>query len=121
MQKEMSSKGRRVAVLSEPGKARTAAGGARALSGRSRTALMRHQHRLSTQATQVRRAERVLTGTLAACDRLTQKEMIATFLETVQELSASLQRVETFLASRIGGLAPQPPAASAGELGAKER
>lgn len=76
------------------------------LSGRAQLKLMRHQYRVASQASAVRSAERVLVGSLAACDARTQAEMLGTYLEAVHELRVQLQRLEAVTASlnaRTGG------------------
>lgn len=71
------------------------------LSGRARSALMRYQHQLAMQAQSLRTIDRVLSGTLAACDGHTQREMLANYFEAVQELRVSMQRCETFVNARV--------------------
>lgn len=71
------------------------------LSGRARAAMMRHQHQLASQTASLRTVDRVLSGTLVACDHATQYEMLASYFESVQELRVSMQRLESFLAARI--------------------
>ncbi len=76
------------------------------LSGRAQLKLMRHQYRVANQASNLRAVERVLVGSLAACDARTQAEMLGTYLESVQELRVQLQRLEAVtaaLANRASG------------------
>jgi hypothetical protein len=71
------------------------------LSGRARTKLLRHQQQVSAQSHALRSSDRMLAGTLAACDAATQCDALAAHLECVQELQVALHRLDSFLASRI--------------------
>jgi hypothetical protein len=71
------------------------------LSGRARTALLQLQRRLTELQRDVNAADRVLAGALSAGDGSTQAEMLAAYLETIQELRVGVQRLEAFLLSRI--------------------
>jgi len=82
------------------------------LSGRARTSLQQYQRRIDLQQRELQRVERVLSGALTACDASSQHEMLASYLEALQELRVSLQRLEGFLMQRLG--TPALP------LGAKE-
>lgn len=73
------------------------------LSERARTALSRHQRTVTTQLRDLQAADRVLSGALTACDQATQKETVETYLDTVQELRVSLQRLESFLLQKLTG------------------
>ena len=89
------------------------------MSGRTRTALMRQQNQLSGQVTTLRAADRMLSGALAACDPVTQHEMLSGYLETLQEVRVSLQRLEGFAAKRLDGALHDagPMPSFAGSLG----
>jgi hypothetical protein len=76
------------------------------LSGRARSAVMRHQHQLATCTHSLRRLDRVLAGTLVACDPGTQHEMLASYFEALQELRVSIQRLESFLDVRLARAFP---------------
>lgn len=76
------------------------------LSGRARSALMRHQHQLATRAQTVRTIDRVLSGALSACAADAQREMLADYFEAVQELRVSMQRLETLLDARLRRFEP---------------
>jgi hypothetical protein len=78
------------------------------LSGRARTKLLRHQQQVGAHAHALRSSDRMLAGTLAACDAATQCEALAAHLESVQELRVALQRLDAFLESRIEHLCPPP-------------
>jgi hypothetical protein len=82
------------------GPAPRAAAGA-PLSGRARTALLQLQRRVTEREREMKAADRVLSGALSAASVDTQTEMLETYLETVQELRVSLQRLEAFLISRV--------------------
>lgn len=73
------------------------------LSGRARAALQQHQRRVTELQRDVQAADRVLSGALTACDGHSQREMLSTYLEAVQELRVSLQRLEGFLLQRLVG------------------
>jgi len=80
---------------------------ARILSGRFRQELARRQRHCAALVQQVRTADRMLTGSLAACDSSTQAEMLAEMLEYVQELRVGLQRIESCLQESLPrGLSP---------------
>ena len=79
--------------------------GAPVLSGRARAALQQHQRRVTELQRDVQSADRVLSGALTACDGHSQREMLSTYLEAVQELRVSLQRLEGFLLQRLVGVA----------------
>jgi hypothetical protein len=72
-----------------------------ALSGRARTALQQHQRRVAVLQRELHGVDRVLSGALTACDGASQREMLAAYLEAVQELRVSLQRLEGFLMQRL--------------------
>jgi hypothetical protein len=82
------------------------------LSGRARAALQQHQRRVSLLEKDMLGADRMLAGALSACDAPSQLEMLGQYLETVQELRVSLQRLEAFLLQRL--TEPTPPAHGAG-------
>jgi uracil phosphoribosyltransferase len=71
------------------------------LSGRARAKLLRHQQQVTAQVAALRASDRMLAGTLAACDAATQSDALAAHLECVQELQVSLHRLDAFLTSRI--------------------
>lgn len=71
------------------------------LSGRGKAALGRHQREVLTRLRDVQGSDRVLSGALAACDALTQRETVEAYLESVQELRVALQRLEGFLLQRL--------------------
>lgn len=71
------------------------------LSGRGRAALQHHQRRVEVLQRELHAADRVLAGALTACDGASQQEMLGTYLEAVQELRVSLQRLEAFLLQRL--------------------
>jgi len=73
------------------------------LSGRARVALMQHQRRIALQQRELQSADRVLAGALSACDAKAQHEMLAAYLEAIQELRVGLQRLESFLIQRLSG------------------
>jgi len=75
-----------------------------AISGRARAQLMRHQQHLGADVQALRTSDLVLSGALAACDEATQREILASYLECLQELRVSLQRLEAFLTTRIAPL-----------------
>jgi hypothetical protein len=77
--------------------------GVPALSGRARTALQQHQRRVAVLQRELHGADRVLSGALTACDGPSQREMLGAYLEAVQELRVSLQRLEAFLMQRLVG------------------
>jgi len=80
---------------------------ARVLSGRFKQELARRQRHCATLVQQVRTADRMLTGSLAACDISTQAEMLAAMLECVQELRVGLQRIESCVQEALPrGLSP---------------
>jgi hypothetical protein len=81
------------------------------LSARARVALARHQREVMAQMREMQTVDRVLNGALSACDAATQRESVENYLETVQELRVSLQRLEGFLLQKL--LRPVP----AGSLG----
>ena len=76
------------------------------LSARGRVALARHQREVLTQIREMQTVDRVLNGALSACDAATQRESVENYLETVQELRVSLQRLEGFLLQKL--LRPLP-------------
>jgi hypothetical protein len=78
------------------------------LSGRARTKLLRHQQQVSTNSQALRASDRMLAGTLAACDVATQCDALAAHLECVQELQVTLHRLDAFLSSRIERLCAVP-------------
>jgi hypothetical protein len=80
------------------------------LSGRARTALQQHQRRVAVLQRELNSVDRVLSGALAACDGPSQHEMLGAYLEAVQELRVSLQRLEGFLIQRLvsQGAEPEP-------------
>ena len=71
------------------------------LSGRAKNAMLQLQRRVTEREREMRSADRVLTGALSAASMDAQTEMLETYLETVQELRVSLQRLEDFLMSRV--------------------
>lgn len=71
------------------------------LSGRGKAALARHQREVSGRMREMQGSDRVLSGALAACDAGTQRETVESYLESVQELRVSLQRLEAFLLQRL--------------------
>ncbi len=71
------------------------------LSGRARTALMKHQRQVGERGRELATADRMLAGALVACDDRYQREMLEAYLESVQELRVSLQRLEDFLMKRL--------------------
>ncbi len=71
------------------------------LSERGKIALARHQRDVTTQLKQLHAVDRVLSGALSACDATTQAETFESYLETVQELRVSLQRLEGFLLQKL--------------------
>jgi len=71
------------------------------LSGRARTALQQHQRRVAVREKDLHNADRILAGALCACDGASQREMLGSYLEAVQELRVSLQRLEGFLLHRL--------------------
>jgi hypothetical protein len=73
------------------------------LSGRARTALQAHQRRVSVLHRELQGVDRVLSGALSACDGASQQEMLGAYLEAVQELRVSLERLEGFLMQRLTG------------------
>jgi hypothetical protein len=81
-----------------------------ALSGRARNALQQHQRRVAVLQRELHDVDRVLAGALTACDGATQLEMLGAYLEAVQELRVSLQRLEGFLIQRLvsQGAEPEP-------------
>jgi len=80
---------------------------ARVLSGRFKQELARRQRHCAALVQQVRTRDRMLTGSLAACDSSTQAEMLAEMLEYVQELRVGLQRIESCLQEALPrGLSP---------------
>ena len=85
--------------MSGPSKQRAARPAA--LSGRATAALMQHQRHLAKSLRELNAADRTLAGALAACDAPGQLEMLANYLETVQEARAVMQRLEGFLLTRI--------------------
>ncbi|GEM_PF-3875516 len=91
------------------------------LSGRARTALQQHQRRVAVREKDLHHADRILAGALSACDGPSQREMLGAYLEAVQELRVSLQRLEGFLLNRLTepgeepALAPPDPWAGATE------
>jgi hypothetical protein len=72
-----------------------------ALSGRARAALLQLQRRLTELQRDVTAADRVLAGALTAGDTSTQTEMLAAYLEAIQEMRVGVQRLEAFLLSRV--------------------
>ena len=78
------------------------------LSGRARAALEQHQRRILLQLREMQGVDRVLAGALTACDGPSQGEMLGAYLETVQELRVSLQRLEGFLMLRLAGRGAEP-------------
>jgi hypothetical protein len=75
------------------------------LSGRARAALSQHQHRVAVLQRDLQSADRVLAGALSACDGSSQADMLGSYLEAVQELRVSLERLEGFLMQRLAGRA----------------
>jgi hypothetical protein len=71
------------------------------LSGRALTALMQHQRRLDKLLRELQTSDRMLAGALAGCDAPSQTEMLANYLENVQEVRVAVQRLEAFLLSRL--------------------
>jgi len=71
------------------------------LSGRAKNAMLQLQRRVTEREREMRSADRVLTGALSAASMNAQTEMLESYLETVQELRVSLQRLEDFLMSRV--------------------
>ena len=53
------------------------------------------------QLRETQSVDRVLTGALSACDAGTQREAFENYLETIQELRVSLQRLEGFLLQKL--------------------
>ncbi len=84
-----------------------------ALSGRARTALLQHQRRVSVLHRELQGVDRVLSGALTACDGASQHEMLGAYLEAVQELRVSLQRLEAFLMQRLVARGAEPASAPA--------
>lgn len=82
------------------------------LSGRARTALQQHQRRVEILQRELHGVDRVLSGALTACDGPSQHEMLGAYLEAVQELRVSLQRLEGFLMQRLGGRATEADSAA---------
>ena len=72
-----------------------------ALSGRARAALLQHQRRVQVLQRDLHSSDRLLAGALSACDAAAQLEMLSAYLEAVQELRVSLQRLESFLLQRL--------------------
>lgn len=73
----------------------------RALSGRARAALQQQQRRIALLERELHGADRILAGALTAGDGNSQQEMLGAYLEAVQELRVSLQRLEAFLLQRL--------------------
>lgn len=73
------------------------------LSGRARAALSQHQRRVAVLQRDLQSADRVLAGALTACDGSSQADMLGGYLEAVQELRVSLERLEGFLMQRLTG------------------
>lgn len=71
------------------------------LSGRALAALMQHQRRLDKLLRDLQTADRTLAGALAGCDAPSQVEMLANYLENVQEVRVAVQRLEGFLLTRL--------------------
>jgi len=71
------------------------------LSGRTCKALMQQQQQLSQRANALRRLDNLLSGSLIACSEGSQAEMLASYLEALQDLRVDLQRLEQFLLSRL--------------------
>lgn len=71
------------------------------LSARGRAALSRHQREVAVQLRETQSVDRVLTGALSACDAGSQREAFENYLETIQELRVSLQRLEGFLLQKL--------------------
>lgn len=71
------------------------------LSARGRNALARHQREVVNHLRELQAVDRVLSGALSACDGATQRETFENYLETVQELRVSLQRLEGFLLQKL--------------------
>jgi hypothetical protein len=71
------------------------------LSGRARAALAQHQYRVAVQQREMHCADRVLSGALAACDAAAQRESLAVYSASVQELRVAVQRLEYFLLRRL--------------------
>ena len=71
------------------------------LSARARTALSRHQREVVNNLRELQAVERVLSGALSACDAITHRESVETYLETIQELRVSLQRLEAFVLQKL--------------------
>lgn len=70
---------------------------------------MRHQRQLATQSQLLRTTDRLLCGTLVACDAVTQRETLADYFEIVQELRVAMQRLESLLDARIGSTTRSDP------------
>jgi hypothetical protein len=73
----------------------------RSLSGRARATLQQHQRRVAVGEKDLQNVDRILAGALSACDGGSQHEMLSAYLEAVQELRVSLQRLEAFLMQRL--------------------
>lgn len=71
------------------------------LSARGRAALARQQREIVNQLRELQTVDRVLSGALSACDSTTQRESFENYLEAVQELRVSLQRLESFLLQKL--------------------
>jgi len=71
------------------------------LSGRARATLLQHQRRVAVLERDLQGADRILAGALTACDGPSQFEMLSSYLEAVQELRVTLQRLEAFLLQRL--------------------
>lgn len=78
------------------------------LSGRARAKLMRCQQQVIAHVSALRTSDRMLAGTMAACDASTQCDALAAHLECVQELQVSLHRLDVFLTSRVERLCAVP-------------
>jgi hypothetical protein len=83
------------------------------LSGRARAALQQHQRRVEVLQRELHGVDRVLSGALTACDGASQNEMLGAYLEAVQELRVSLQRLEGFLMQRLLRHGAEPASDSA--------
>jgi hypothetical protein len=84
-----------------PDKKGTRAAPGSPLSGRALTALMQHQRKLDKLLRDLQSADRTLAGALAGCDAPSQLEMLANYLENVQEVRVAVQRLEGFLLTRL--------------------
>ena len=70
-------------------------------SARRRATLARHQRQVTVCLKSMQSADRLVIGALSACDASGQRESVETYLESIQELRVSLQRLEAFLLQRL--------------------